>query len=176
MEKKEQNMRYLKLYEDFSDNKLVFEAALLLKLEDSVKAKVLDLLKSANEAEGLFPLPDEKLHITLTSIKGCKANKDALKAGVPQVPSPEIEYPRIELGRTTIAERPEAGKKSFVVEIANQEELKSFVDKIYAALGLENIEPERHFHITIANNVENKKAPGMADPFGSIGDITKQDF
>lgn len=169
-------MRHLRPYEDFSENKLVFEAALLLRLEDQTKAKVHDLLKSATEAEGLFPLPTEKLHITLTSIKGCKANKDALKAGVPQVPSPEIEYPRIELGRTTIAERPETGKKSFVVEIANQVELKSFVDKIYEALGLENPEPERHFHITIANNAESKKAPGTADSFASIGDIKKQDF
>lgn len=169
-------MRYLKLYEDFSENKLVFEAALLLKLEDSMKAKILELLKAAPEAEGLFPLPDEKLHITLTSIKNCKANKDTLKSSLPQAPSPEIEYPAIELGRTTIAERAETGKKSFVVEIANQDELKSFVDKVYAAMGVENPEPERHFHITIANNVENKKAPGMADPFGSIGDITKEDF
>jgi len=30
--------------------------------------------------------------------------------------------------------------------------------------------------MTIANNVENKKSPGVADPFGSIGDITKNDF
>jgi len=97
-------MRYLKLYEDFSENKLVFEAALLLKLEDSMKAKILELLKAAPEAEGLFPLPDEKLHITLTSIKNCKANKDTLKSSLPQAPSPEIEYPAIELGRTTIAE------------------------------------------------------------------------
>jgi hypothetical protein len=176
MENQQEKMRYLKLYEDFSDNKLVFEAALLLKLEDSVKSQILGLLKDATEAEGLFPLPDEKLHITLTSIKACKANKDTMKSSLPQVPSPEIEYPKIELGRTTIAERAETGKKSFVVEIANQEDLKSFVDKIYEAMGIENPEPERHFHITIANNVENKKVPGMADPFGSIGDITKSDF
>ena len=37
MENQQEKMRYLKLYEDFSDNKLVFEAALLLKLEDSIK-------------------------------------------------------------------------------------------------------------------------------------------
>lgn len=176
IEKQQKKMRYLKFYEDFSENKLVFEAALLLKLDDTIKTKILELLKSETEAEGLFPLPDDKLHITLTSIKNCKANKDTLKSNLPQVPSPEIEYPKIELGRTTIAERAETGKKSFVVEIANQEELKSFVDKVYAAISLENPETDRHFHITIANNVENKKAPGMADPFGSIGDITKEDF
>ena len=147
-----------------------------------MKAEILKLLKGASEAEGLFPLPDEKLHITLTSFQNCKPNKDKLNSSLPQVPSPEIEYPKIELGRTTIAKRAETGRKSFVVEIANQDELKSFVDKVYAAMGLENPETDeekqslRHFHITIANNIENKKAPGLADPFGSIGDITKEDF
>ena len=169
-------MRHLRPYEDFSENKLVFEAALLLRLEDQTKAKILELLKTAPEADGLFPLPGEKLHVTLTSIKNCKADKDKLKSSLPQVPSPEIEYPTLDLGRTTIAERAETGKKSFVVEMANQDDLKSFVDKLYAAMGLENPEPDRLFHITIANNVESKKAPGMADPFGSIGDITKEDF
>lgn len=177
-------MRYLKLYEDFSENenKLVFEKALLLKLDDTIKTQLLELLRSEKKAEGLFPLPDDKFHITLTSYQNCKANKDTLKSSLPQVPSPEIGYPEIELGRTTIAERAETGRKSFVVEIANQDELKSFVDKVYAAMGLENPETDennkslRHFHITIANNIENPKTPGMADSFKSIGDITKEDF
>ena len=43
-------------------------------------------------------------------------------------------------------------------------------------MGLENPEPDRFFHITIANNKENPKSPGLADPFSSIGDITEKDF
>ena len=60
--------------------------------------------------------------------------------------------------------------------VANQEDFKNYVDQIYESMGLQNPEPDRYFHITIANNVENKKFPNTADSFGSIGDITKNDF
>ena len=60
--------------------------------------------------------------------------------------------------------------------IENQADILQFVNQIYESLGLTNPEPERYFHITIANNVENKKVPGTADSFGSIGDVKKEDF
>jgi len=110
---------------------LIFEAALLLKVDDSIKQSALNLLKES-DASDLFPLPEDKLHITLTSIKGCKANKDMLKSSLPQ----DINPPKIELGEVTIAERAEAGKKSFVVAISNQDEIKKYVDEIYSKLGL----------------------------------------
>ena len=170
-------MKYLKLYEDFDgdSNRLIFEVALLFKLEGSTKDQIKNIFKSNKETD-LLPLPDDKLHITLTSIKGCKPFKDVLKSKLPT----DIQAPKIELGMTTIANREATdttpAKKSFVVEVKNQEELKAYVNQVYESMGLENPEPDRYFHITIANNVENKKSPGMADPFGSIGDITKNDF
>lgn len=165
-------MKYLKLFENFNSSSLIFEVALLLKLDEQTKGEIKTLFSKSDELSGLFPLPDDKLHITLTSIKNCKANKDVLKSNLPT----DVVVPKIILGETTIAERPESNKKSFVVAIENQDELKAFVDEIYSKMGLENPEPERYFHITIANNVENKKSPGVADPFGSIGDVTQNDF
>jgi len=150
---------------------LIFEAALLLKVDDSVKNSIKKIFEEKGPKD-LFPLMDNKLHITLTSIKACKDNKAALKSNLPT----DINPPAIKLGETTIAERSEAGKKSFVIAVANQEELKKYVDQIYTKMGLENPEPDRYFHITIANNVENKKSPGFADSFGSIGDVVKTDF
>lgn len=168
-------MKHLKSFKIFESSgmgtDLIFEAALLLKVDNSIKEAALKLLEEANISD-LFPLPEDKLHITLTSIKSCKDIKGVLKSDLPK----DIQPPRIELGEVTIAERPEASKKSFVVAISNQEELKKYVDEIYSRLGVANPEPERFFHMTIANNVENKKMPGVADPFGSIGDITKNDF
>jgi len=162
----------MKLYEDFAGgNCIVFEAALLLHIDDRTKSEINTIYQSTPEAQSYFPLPVDKLHITLTSIKSCKDIKDKLKSGLPL-----MQMPNIVLGRTTFAERPETGKKSFVVAIENQEELLTFVDSIYEQLGLQNPEPGRYFHITIANNVENKKLPGFADSFGSIGDIKKEDF
>jgi len=167
-------MRYLKLFENFEgSDRLIFEAALLLKLDDSTKANIKGLF---NGEEGLFPLSEDKLHVTLTSIKACKAFKDTLKSSLPS----DIVPPTVQLGEVTVANREATesapAKTSFVVAVANQEDLKSYVDQVYQSMGLENPEPDRYFHITIANNVENKKLPGMADSFGSIGDITKNDF
>lgn len=165
-------MKYLKLYESFLDgNCIVFEAALLLKLDNDIKSQIKKIYEDNSEAKMLFPLSSDKLHITLTSIKNCKENKDKLKSELP-----EMEMPKIVLGQTTFAERPETGKMSFVVAIENQADILQFVNQIYESMGLTNPEPERYFHITIANNVENKKIPGTADPFGSIGDIKKEDF
>lgn len=170
-------MKYIKLYEDFDggSDRLIFEVALLLKLEGSTKDQIKNIFKSNKETD-LLPLPDDKLHITLTSIKGCKPFKDVLKSKLPT----DIQAPKIELGMTTIGNREATdttpAKKSFVVEVKNQDEFKNYVNEVYKSMGLENPEPDRYFHITIANNVENKKSPGMADSFGSIGDITKKDF
>lgn len=163
-------MKHLRLYEDFNgESCIVFEAALLLKVDDSIKSQIRDIYQSNEEAKSLFPLPLNKLHITLTSIKNCKENKEKLKSGLPQ-----MKMPKVVLGQTTFAERP--GKKSFVVAIENQEEILDFVNQVYESLSLINPEPGRYFHITIANNVEDKKYPGFADSFGSIGDIKKEDF
>lgn len=171
-------MKYIKLFESFLDNCIVFEAALLLKLDSDIKSKIKEIYESNEEAKRLFPLSDDKLHITLTSIKSCKENKDKLKSELPK-----MEMPNIVLGQTTFVERPEtitsewqSYKKSFVVAIENQEDILKFVNQIYESMGLTNPEPERYFHITIANNVENKKVPGTADSFGSIGDVKKEDF
>lgn len=161
-------MKYLKLFESFSESPLHFEVALLFKLDNDIKSQISKMVIP----EGMFPLPEDKLHITLTSIKNCKANKDVLKSNLPT----DVTAPKIVLGETTIAQRPETGKTSFVVAVANQDELLNYVNEVYSKMGLENPEPDRYFHITIANNVENKKVAGFADPFGSIGDITKNDF
>ena len=172
-------MKYLKLFESFENgDRLVFEAALLLRLEDSTKEEIFGRIIPGNISRwnGLFPLLPDKVHVTLTSIKASKAFKDVLKSSLPT----DIPAPAVQLGDVTIANREATesapAKTSFVVAVANQEELKAYVDQIYESMGLQNPEPDRYFHITIANNVENKKFPNTADSFGSIGDITKNDF
>jgi len=54
--------------------------------------------------------------------------------------------------------------KSGLIKNEDVEALRVIVDNLISS-----------FHITIAN-VENEKLPGLADSFGSIGDITKNDF
>jgi hypothetical protein len=156
---------------------LVFEtederADLILRLEDSTIKDIFGRIIPGNISKwnGLFPLLPDNLHITLTSPDKAKAFKDVLKSSLPT----DIPAPDVQLGEVTIANRED--KTSFVVAVANQEELKAYVDQVYQSMGLENPEPDRYFHITIANNVKNEKFPNTADSFGSIGDITKNDF
>ena len=55
------------------------------------------------------------------------------------------------------------------MSLLNQGEFKTFVDKVYNSVGLENPEPDRFYHITLANNEGG-------NPFKSIGNVTKKDF
>lgn len=169
-------MKYLKQFESFENGeRLVFEEDLILRLEDSTKEEIFGRIIPGNLSKwnGLFPLLPNKLHVTLTS---SKAFKDVLKSSLPT----DIPAPVVQLGEVTIANREATesapAKTSFVVAVANQEELKAYVDQIYESMGLQNPEPDRYFHIIIANNVENKKFSNTADSVGSIDDITKNDF
>ena len=172
-------MKYLKQFESFENGeRLVFEEDLILRLEDSTKEEIFGRIIPGNLSKwnGLFPLLPNKLHVTLTSIKASKAFKDVLKSSLPT----DIPAPAVRLGEVTIANREATesapAKTSFVVVVDNQEDFKKYVDQIYESMGLQNPEPDRYFHIIIANNVENKKFSNTADSVGSIDDITKNDF
>ena len=81
----------------------------------------------------------------------------------------KINIPDIEVGGSLFVHRPDENKVTYVMSLLNQEEFKNFVDQIYKSLGLENPEPDRFYHITLANNEGG-------NPFKSIGNVTKKDF
>ncbi len=138
------------------ENKLVFNSALLLKI-DSIDIKIPDEPNGAH----MTKLPSDKIHVTLTSIKNSKSNKTVLNV-LPDVKLPEIKY-----GEGKFVYRDD--KITYVLPIINQVEFKSFVDSIYQHYDLINPEPDRFYHITVANNANG-------DPFKSIGDVNKKDF
>jgi len=144
-----------------SSERIMHGTGLLLKLDNNT----LQQIQNINIPDNLTRLDNKNLHVTLTSIRNFKPFKEDFES----VSFDDIEIPNIELGNTTIAKREEQGKESFVVAVKNQDELKRFVDEIYEKVGKSNPEPDRYFHITIANNKEG-------NPFGSIGDVTKADF
>lgn len=111
-------------------------------------------------------LPNDKVHVTLTSIKGFKPFKNDFKDFT--LPS-SIKMPNVEIGECLFVRRPEDKKVTYVMSLSNQEEFKRFVDSVYKSLGLENPEPDRFYHITLANNEGG-------NPFKSIGNVTKKDF
>ena len=56
-----------------------------------------------------------------------------------------------------VLERKSPGKKSWAVKVVNQEEMREYVQTIMEMLGSDNTdpEPERRFHVTLANLTGN---------------------
>jgi len=140
---------------------------MLLGLDDEIKSKIssMEIPAEPNGAE-MTNLPKDKLHVTLTSIRAFKPFKGNFKDF--ELPDTMI-VPKVVLGNGKFVYRPEQDKVTYVLAVKNQEELKQFVDEIYKTMGLENPEPDRFFHITVANNAGG-------DSFKSIGNVTKEDL
>lgn len=153
-------------------SRLHFDFALLLKLDSNTINEV-KIRKIPEDPKGskMFPLSDDMLHITLTSGKSCKPYKEELSTMLPT----NLEPPQVKLGECKFVYRPDLNKTTWVASVNNQQDFKDYVDTIYGAMGLENPEPERFFHITIANN-SPKAQSEFGNPFGSIGDVKKEDF
>jgi len=152
----------LLIKENVDPNKrIIHGTGLLLKLDEST----INNINKINIPNNLTKLDSKNLHVTLTSIRSFKPFKDDFES----IDFSNMQIPNIVLGDTTIGKRPEQDKESFVVAVKNQDELRKFVDEIYNMIGKSNPEPDRYFYITIANNKDG-------NPFGSIGNITKDDF
>tara|TARA_B100000963_G_C22632325_1_gene675621 strand:- start:3496 stop:4029 length:534 start_codon:yes stop_codon:yes gene_type:complete len=145
------------------------DVGMILKLNPEDLSKVLSVdVPTLDLTTGydMSKLPSEKVHVTLTSIKNFKPFRESFKNYT--LPT-DIKIPNVEIGESLFVHRPELNKVTYVMSIKNQEDFKSFVDKIYNSLGLENPESNRFYHITLANNEGG-------NPFKSIGNVTKKDF
>jgi hypothetical protein len=163
-----------------SDAHLYADKGLLLKVDDSVKSK-LETYPIPDEPhdEEMTRIPNDQLHVTLTSIAGFKGVQD--KRGFEEL---DKKIPQVILGKPKFVYRGDnkedrrylatkkddtGGKTTYVVPVENQQALRDYVDAIYDEMGMDNPEPNRFFHVTIANS-----AGGY--PFKSIGNVDRSDF
>jgi hypothetical protein len=157
-----------------SDAHLQAGTGLILKVDDSVKS-ALETYEIPDEShdEEMTRLPKDNMHITLTSIAGFKNIQD--KKGFEEL---NIEIPKVVLGDAKFVYRGDdredrrylsGGKTSYVVAVKNQDELRNYVDSIYDAMEINNPEPNRFFHVTIANNAGGNSRD-------SIGNVEEEDF
>jgi 5'(3')-deoxyribonucleotidase len=102
--------------------------------------------------------------VTLTSIRAFKPFKDKFVGETINVP-----LPKVELGHGKFVYREDMGKVTYVLAVKNQDELKAFVDASFQSIGEVNPEPDRFFHVTVANNAGGNS-------FKSIGDVSKADL
>lgn len=150
------------------ESKVEAGVGLLLKLDNTTKNQIKSIIsKMPSEPNGnnMTKLPDDKLHITLTSIKAFKPFKDKFK-NLDDTKIPNLV--NVKLGDAAFVYRDD-GKVTYVVAIKNQSEIKDFVNELYKMVGETNPEPNRFFHITLCNNQGG-------DPFKSIGNVEKSDL
>ena len=123
-----------------------FSGILKLMPDANVVASVL-LLSEQLPPEAVL-LSDERLHVTLI-------HQNILKPYRPMLKTMEFPPPPPVILETSIEERVDEvqGKRSWVVWLQNQNEMKSYVQEVMALLGAPSgdPEPQRRFHISIAN-------------------------
>ena len=123
-----------------------FSGILKLMPDANVVASVL-ILSDQLPPEAI-PLPDDRIHVTLIHQSILKPYRKILKTM--QFPPPPV--PILE---TSISERIDElqGKRSWVVWLQNQDEMKAYVQEVMSILGAPpgDPEPDRKFHISIAN-------------------------
>jgi hypothetical protein len=153
--------------DDKTSNKLEHGIGLVLKVDDSLKESLISLeIPEEPRGNEMTKLPNDKLHTTLTSIRSFKPFRENFE----NFTLPEgLNVPNAIFGTGKFVYRDEQDKVTYVISIENQNEFKNFVDEIYKSLGLENPEPDRFFHITVANNAGGNS-------FKSIGNVTEKDF
>ena len=115
------------------------------EITSQAKATMADLPPEA------IPLPDKALHITLVHQNILKPYRKQLKA-MEFPPEPEVILaPGYE---EKVDES--LGRKSWVIQVENQEDLREYVNEVMALVkGPLNPEPNRIFHITLANLTGN---------------------
>jgi hypothetical protein len=96
-------------------------------------------------------LPDKALHITLIHQNILKPYRKQLKA-MALPPEPEVILAPGYEEKVDEA----LGRKSWMAQVENQEDLREYVNEVMELLGAEvNPEPNRIFHITLANLTGN---------------------
>ena len=120
----------------------------ILKLMPDANVVASTLLLSEQLPPEAIMVPDDKLHVTLIHQGILKPYRKELKTmQFPPAPAAILE-PAIEERVDDVQ-----GKRSWVVWLQNQDEMKTYVQEVMQLLGAPpgDPEPERRFHISIAN-------------------------
>ncbi len=122
--------------------------------------------------EGLDPIA--KSHVTLIGGKALKAHKEAMKSNADKLTMDNWPNLEVTFGATGTATREDYDgtgetRITHFIEVSNQDTLRDIVEEICDMVGIKNPEPDRFFHLSLANNFGG-------NPFKSVGDITVADI
>ena len=127
----------------------------ILKLVPSTETlEEIRLLSQTLPAEAVL-LSDDKLHVTLVHQSHLKPYRSALKAlsDAGELPVPPKAVLKKEWDEKL---NDELGRRSWSVELVNQDVMHGYVNEVMTMIGGQpNPEPERVFHISLANLTGN---------------------
>lgn len=163
--------RFINENEEHPDNgTLILQGILLLHPNEQIKSQLIQLANKIKENNpDAVPLQPDKMHLTLAhqnvfkdkevakKLKELIARKTLETPETNTLKIPEIKLKELtndDLKGRTAEDQP--GRKSWRIELENQEDFKNFVNEIKAKVGSEVSEPqERVFHFSLANLTGN---------------------
>ena len=133
-----------------AEDKPVYSGILKLNLSRIVKSEL--------EAMQIM-LPEEATHISKEDLHVTLVHQSILKPFEDKIKEIELPTPPPVILEDDVWERTSPGKKSWAVRLSNQKEMKEYVSQVMDLLGSQNNnpEPERIFHVSIANLTGNPR-------------------
>ena len=133
----------------FLNEEVKLQGILKLTPTPEVVAQAKDIMQTLPPEA--VPLPDERLHVTL-------AHQSVLKPFRKQLKTMDLpEPPEAILGREWEEKvDEELGRKSWSVELVNQDDMRAYINQIMELVGGPlDPEPNRRFHVSLANLTGN---------------------
>jgi hypothetical protein len=148
---------YMKLllenWRQYLNEEVKFSGILKLMPEPGVIAQAKNLIETLPPEA--VPLGDDRLHVTLIHQSILKPFKKQLKI-MSKAGELPLAPPVVLVSDWEEREDPEAARKSWVVWAENQDELAAYVNQVMGLVGGPlNPEPERRYHISLANLTGN---------------------
>ena len=132
------------------EGQVTFAGILKIMPDPTVIAEAKQLQAQIIEQDpGMVPLPEDRLHVTIIHQSVLKPFRKLMKNI--ELPAP----PSISIG-SEIKAACEGEKKSYFVEINEQQKLKDYVNEVMTMVGgPADPEPSRVFHISLTNKTGN---------------------
>jgi len=139
----------LENWRKFLSEEVKLQGILKLTPTPEVVAQAKDIMQTLPPEA--VPFPDERLHVTL-------AHQSVLKPFRKQLKTMDLpEPPEVILGREWEEKvDEELGRKSWSVELVNQDDMRAYINQIMELVGGPlDPEPHRRFHVSLANLTGN---------------------
>ena len=135
-------------WRNFLTEEVKYQGILKLSLSPDAISQAKEM--QANLPEEAIKLQDKHLHVTLIHQSVLKPFRKQIK-NLELPPPPEVSLDN----EIWVRETPE--KKSWAVRVINQDEMRNYVSEVMRLLGSQNTnpEPERVFHVSLANLTGN---------------------